>query len=486
MSDTGSINKKHSDVEIIHLKRQSTNSHSSIVYFNKEHQKTNIKQRKPLSKTTNKSSDFNWTKWFEEYIFGEAEGSRKWCCDHGLFCVVISCFFRGVGQVVFMDNPLTGLIMFIGLIYFNFYYGLLGLIGGLTNYMTATMLLGTNYLSLPTANYLNNGIFVYNGLLIGLMCATFVYGLNTTDVENEFIMFLKLIPCTMTFSYICTSIHVGMTNMYPTFPVFTFPFNLAGFLWLPISIQITWIHSSLHPYLSMDNADINNPKPINNIYNTPTEDINWQDLIFGGIFRGPVQIYLCSNQYIGISFIVAMAICNWKASLLSLWGSVIGCLFAILIGIDLERISFGLHSYNSALTMAGIGCIFAKLNINNFIMAMFHSCICVFIELAMLTVMAPSDMPYLTLPFCLSTMFFSVFAFRKKQEILRKKRQMQNKKCGKLSRLQSIRGAPMMLDRESIDFITDTTTDDDTDWNLEDDERNLEMRGPPRNLDRCK
>ena len=143
--------------------------------------------------------------------------------------------------------------------------------------------------------------------------------------------------------------------------------------------------------------------------------------MFKGIFRGPVQIYLCNNEYIGISFIIAIAVCNWKASLLCLWGSVAGTLFAVLIGIDVDRISEGLHGYNSALTMMGVGCIFASSNINNLVMALFHSCICVFIELAMLTVMAPSSMPYLTLPFCLSTMFFSVFAFRKHQEKLRVK-----------------------------------------------------------------
>ena len=104
--------------------------------------------------------------------------------------------------------------------YFNYYYGLLGLIGGLTNLATAIAILGTEYLHLPTANYLNNGIFAYNGVLIGLMCGTFVDGLNvdTTVGTNGVFEFLKLTIPTMVFSYLCTSIHVGMTNLYPNFP----------------------------------------------------------------------------------------------------------------------------------------------------------------------------------------------------------------------------------------------------------------------------
>ena len=227
-------------------------------------------KREPTTHTCMHYRDF-----LKEHIFGSAEGLRQWCGEHGVLFVIICCFFRGVGQVAFMDNPWTGLIMFIGLMYFNYYYALLGLIGGLTNYMTAVILLGKEYLLLSTPNYLNNGIFVYNGLLIGLMCGTFINGLNATSDDNGYVVFIKLIPCCMVFSYICTAIHVGMTNMYPTFPVFTFPFNFAGFLWLPISIQITWIYSTLRPYLAMDNADPDNPNPVQNVYNMDVDDVDW-------------------------------------------------------------------------------------------------------------------------------------------------------------------------------------------------------------------
>ena len=134
------------------------------------------------------------------------------------------------------------------------------------------------------------------------------------------------------------------------------------------------------------------------------------------MFRGVGQVYFVSDEYLGIGFVLDMTICSWKSALLALWGSVVGTLFAVLIGIDLERIYFGLQGYNSSLTMLGVGAVFATLNINNFMMAIFHSMICVLIELAMITLRAPFGIPYLTLPFCLSTMFFSVFAYRKKQE----------------------------------------------------------------------
>merc|ERR1712176_456396 len=240
-----------------------------------------------------------------------------------------------------------------------------------------------------------------------------------------------------------------------------------------MSVQIGWIHSTLNPSLSVEGTMIDSAYSIES-------NSDWATLLFQGIFRGPVQIYLCSDEYIGLCFIAAIAICNWRAALLCLWGSTVGTLFAILVGVDTDRVSFGLHSYNAALTMMGIGCIFAKLSIKNLAMAFNHSIFCVMLELACLTVMAPSGMPYLTLPFCISTMLFSVFAFRKKQESKRKQRQVENQTTSGLSRLQSIRGAPIILD--DIDSGSDNT------WgtgrtSIMKTQKRIETRGAPTVLD---
>ena len=142
--------------------------------------------------------------------------------------------------------------MFIALLSFHFYYALLGMIGGLINYAIAILLFGTEHLHSSKPNDLNNGIFVYNGLLIGLMSGTFVNDLATdiTTIDSGGILFLKLIPFCIIFSYICTSMHVSITNVFPSFPVFTFPFNLAGFLYLGVSIQTVWMNPTLTPYLA--------------------------------------------------------------------------------------------------------------------------------------------------------------------------------------------------------------------------------------------
>merc|ERR1711971_536384 len=104
---------------------------------------------------------------------------------------------------------------------------------------------------------------------------------------------------------------------------------------------------------------------------------------------------------------------------------------------------------------------------------------------------APSSTPYLTLPFCLSTMFFSVFAFRAKQERAREKRKAEAEKArsrsgrGTLPRLQSIRGAPMQLDvdgpaKSPSPFLRMASTSQN---GFDRDEEMVDMRGGPRPLD---
>ena len=127
---------------------------------------------------------------------------------------------------------------------------ILGLIGGLTNFVTAVSLLGTDLLHLPTSNCLNNGLFVYNGFLVGLMTGTFVEGLDTSLQSNGYLVFLKLIPCVVLFAYISTSIHIGMTNLYPTFPVYTYvdiPFYSFFQYSLPLHFDHHFSTISLQP-----------------------------------------------------------------------------------------------------------------------------------------------------------------------------------------------------------------------------------------------
>ena len=61
--------------------------------------------------------------------------------------------------------------------------------------------------------------------------------------------------------------------MFSSFPVFTFPFNAVGYFYLPLSLQVAWIHTTLTPYLAIDNAD-NDAHNINNAYTI--QDISYQ------------------------------------------------------------------------------------------------------------------------------------------------------------------------------------------------------------------
>ena len=107
-----------------------------------------------------------------------------------------------------------------------------------------------------------------------------------------------------------------------------------------MSLQVSWINSPLSPALALEDS------MVDNVYSVAST-FDWASFSFDAIFRGPVQIYLCNDAYAGIVFIIALAICNLKAAVLCLWGSVVGALFAVLIGVDINRVEQGLHSLSS-------------------------------------------------------------------------------------------------------------------------------------------
>ncbi len=231
---------------------------------------------------------------WKKLLLGTSEPLRKYSFKTHPILIIISTLLRGVAQVVFMDSPITGLFIFTSLFAYNPFTTLLGLLGGLSNLFFAVFYLGPHHLFKTSApNYLNNGIFVYNGFLTGQCIGVF---LNNTPISNfdfywsmdHFYTFLKCIPCVIIVVYTTTSIHVfktsplffpafrknadkkqlknkkkvGMTNVFANYPVFTFPFNLSCFIcWFGVAYHLPWIDTTLSPSLPSDTSHLNDVYP---------------------------------------------------------------------------------------------------------------------------------------------------------------------------------------------------------------------------------
>ena len=149
--------------------------------------KKNARNNRNTSGRNTKQSLLDWQS-FSYYFLGTSEGLRRWACEsESMSLILFISLLRGYAQVFFMDNAVSGLIICICLTYNNIFNGIFSLIGGITNLLTAMVLLGNSYLRVKKANYMNNGIFAYNGCLIGLMVGTFNATLNVHSVCGFFL-----------------------------------------------------------------------------------------------------------------------------------------------------------------------------------------------------------------------------------------------------------------------------------------------------------
>ena|SRR3990167_4117031 len=89
---------------------------------------------------------------------------------------LVDIIFRGCGQVVGMNNTLTGILIVAALFWNNWWTALCGMVGVIFSTATAIML------SIDEGP-INNGIYGYNGFLVGL-------GIGTFGADQDWILFV--------------------------------------------------------------------------------------------------------------------------------------------------------------------------------------------------------------------------------------------------------------------------------------------------------
>ena len=125
----------------------------------------------------------------------------------------IDILLRGCGQVVGMNNTITGLLIVAALFWNSWEVTIFGLVGVFFSTFTAIGL-GANY------DPIRNGIFGYNGLLVGLACGTF----SNYYFPHDYIL---LVPAAFTsaFSTVFFSIFLNLFSSIFNFTIFFFNLN---------------------------------------------------------------------------------------------------------------------------------------------------------------------------------------------------------------------------------------------------------------------
>uniref|UniRef100_A0A8D1QVH7 Urea transporter 1 n=1 Tax=Sus scrofa TaxID=9823 RepID=A0A8D1QVH7_PIG len=313
------------------------------------------------------------------YLTGEMKECRSWLKDKPLALQFTDWVLRGAAQVVFVNNPLSGLIIFIGLLIQNPWWTIAGGLGTVVSTLTALAL------SQDRAA-ITSGLHGYNGMLVGMLIAVF-------SEKLDYYWWL-LLPVTFT-AMSCPILSSALGSIFSKrdLPVFTLPFNIAVTLYL----AATGPYNLFFPTTLVE--------PMSSVPNITWTEIE-MPLLLQAIPIGVGQVYGCDNPWTGGVFLVALFICSPLICLHAAIGSIVGILAALTVATPFETIYLGIWSYNCVLSCIAIGGMFYALTWQTHLLALVCALFCAYLGAALSNIMSVVGVPPGTWAFCLSSLIF--------------------------------------------------------------------------------
>ena len=305
------------------------------------------------------------------------------CCTSSKVLRFVDINLRGIGQVMFQDNPLSGLLFFIAIGWGSYASGMPRVAtGGMAAVVVAT--LTAQWLNVDAAD-LGAGLFGYNAYLAGLALPTF------------------LAPSPLLWIYIALGAIVsvpatlGIANMCKTWGVaaLTAPFVLVTWLMLLATYAFTAIDGSGLP---RTDAIV----PIDPMAANP---LAFRDFIHG-MLMSIGQVFLKASVLAALLLIVGLAVNSIAAATFALTGAIVGVITAHVLGAESNLITGGLMGFSPVLTAIAIGAVFNKPGARVAIYALVATIFTVVVQGAMNVVLTPFGIPTLTGPFVLATWLF--------------------------------------------------------------------------------
>lgn len=291
---------------------------------------------------------------------------------------------RGCAQVMFQNNPLTGLIFFIAIFIAAYGEGNpTAAYGCVLGTVIATF---TGMLVRDRTSWLA-GLYGYNGCLVGVTLPTF---LSATPQLWGSIIIGSIV------SVIAT---VSIADILKTWKVaaLTAPFVLTSWVVLLASYAFTGLNASGLPVPELPHPLIN--EHAGSLFNGH---------IFSTVLNGISEVYLFSSVAAGGLFIVGLAVESRWAAIFAIGGSILAVLTASVLGADTTSTGSGLFAFSAVLTAIALGSSFNKPSWKILGYTIIGVIFTVFVQGAMNSLLAPLGIPTLTMPFVLASWLFLV------------------------------------------------------------------------------
>ncbi|XP_073697227.1 urea transporter 2 [Garra rufa] len=385
----GTQHTKGVPLNVIHLCRTSTSQYPSAqntkelqpLMANPVGETTEQKKQQPQGpERPNSHQKFKekLLKWVS-YIAGDMAAFGEWMKGQFILLQILDWVLRGAAQVMFVNNPLSGLIIFAGLILQNQWWALNGFVGTLFATISA-LILGQN------RGAITNGLYGYNGILVGLLMAVF-------SNAGDWYWWLLLPNIFMSMACPIVSSALASINSRWDLPVFTLPFNIL----VCLHMVATGHYNHHFPQVLF--------QPSRSMHNLTWSDLDYSKL-FCSIPVGIGQVYGCDNPWTGGIFMIALFISSPITFAHATIGSAVGMVSGLALAAPFQNIYFGLWGYNCVLACIAIGGMFYALTWQTHLLAVACAFFCAYLGSAIANVMSTFGLPSCTWPFCLSALTF--------------------------------------------------------------------------------
>ena len=290
----------------------------------------------------------------------------------------VDWILRGIGQVVFQNNPISGAVILAGIFYNSWIYGTVCLFGTIIGTMTALLFKADK-------GMIKDGLFGFNGGLIALALVAYTSPNFTTGNMPNLYLWLYIVLCS-TFAAFLVPAFGALLGPHKI-PVLTMPFVLATWFFLGALLQFSTIDVS-NALKPTSPSDFTGPRP----------DYTWTTW-FHGVTMGISEIFFQDNWVTGVIILFGIAINTRIGALMALMGSTLAVASAMLYGAHDEAIRDGLFGYNAALTAMALGGFFLVLNVPGFIYTVIGVLVTARVWASLGIFLEPSGMPVLTSAF---------------------------------------------------------------------------------------
>uniref|UniRef100_A0A7N6F8I1 Solute carrier family 14 member 2 n=1 Tax=Anabas testudineus TaxID=64144 RepID=A0A7N6F8I1_ANATE len=313
------------------------------------------------------------------YFSGDMAAFGKWMEKQFILLQLLDWVLRGAAQVMFVNNPLSGLIIFAGLILQNYWWALNGFVGTLSATISALILQ-------QNRGAIAAGLYGYNGILVGLLMAVF-------SSAGDWYWWLLLPNIFMSMMCPVVSSALASINSRWDLPVFTLPFNIL----VCLHMVATGHYNPYFPQVLI--------QPRSQMPNITWAEVNVAKL-FKSIPVGIGQVYGCDNPWTGGIFIISLFISSPITCVHAVLGSAAGMVSGLALAAPFGDIYFGLWGYNSVLACIAIGGMFYALTWQVHLLAITCAFFCAYLSSAISNIMSRFGLPACTWPFCLSALTF--------------------------------------------------------------------------------